>query len=219
MEAVLPGGPEARLFAPCKATDRLEKSTRPWQGDPSDRVWLGRLNEGAPATGTFSKWVGSTETEQAQYLVRSFLVFSKLDVTRAYIYFFDDKDEPQIHGSSGLTRNGSPKPAFHAVAHLRKTLDDYRFRRVVEETPERVFAYEYVHANDPTRRIWAVWSPTGNGRRGLVELKTEGMRLLDATRMPLTEGQAPLEHPAIRGETVSVECSESPVFLRWISTR
>ena len=37
----------------------------------------------APATGTFSKWVGSTETEQAQYLVRSFLLFSKLDVTQS----------------------------------------------------------------------------------------------------------------------------------------
>ena len=74
----------------------------------------------APATGTFSKWAGSTETEQAQYLVRSFLLFSKLDVTRAYIFFFDDKDEPQVHGSSGLTRNGRPKPAFHAVAHLSR---------------------------------------------------------------------------------------------------
>ena len=56
-----------------------------------------------PAKGDFARWVGSTETEQAQYLVRSFLLFSKLDVTRAYIYFFDDKDEPQVHGSSGLT--------------------------------------------------------------------------------------------------------------------
>ena len=175
--------------------------------------------KGAPATGTFSKWVGSTETEQAQYLVRSFLVFSKLDVTRAYIFFFDDKDEPQIHGSSGLTRNGSPKPAFHAVAHLRKTLGDYRFRRVVEETQGKVFVYEYVHGDDPTRRIWAVWSPTGNGKRGPVELKTEGMRLLDATRMPMTNGDGPSDHPAVRGETVSVECAESPVFLRWLSTR
>jgi serine/threonine-protein kinase ATR len=37
----------------------------------------------APATGDFAKWVGSSETEQARYLVRSFLLFSKRDVTRA----------------------------------------------------------------------------------------------------------------------------------------
>jgi hypothetical protein len=147
------------------------------------------------------------------------LLFSKYDVTRAYIFFFDDKDEPQIHGSSGLTRNGRPKPAFHAVAHLKKTLADYRFRRVVDEIPGRVFVYEYVHGDDATRRIWAIWSPTGNGKRGPIELRTEGMRLLDATRMPLTNGDGPNEHPVVREETVSVECTESPVFLRWMSTR
>ncbi len=168
----------------------------------------------APATGTFSKWVGSTETEQAQYLVRSFMLFSKLDVTRAYIYFFDDKDEPQIHGSSGLTRNGRPKPAFYAVAHLKKTLGDYRFRRVVEERPGSVFVYEYGHCDDPKLRIWAVWSPTGTGKHGRIDLKIEGMKLLTAERMPLAAGEAPVEHPITREGTMSVDCTESPLFLR-----
>jgi hypothetical protein len=134
----------------------------------------------APASGNFSRWVGSTETEQAQYLVRSFLLFSKLDLTRAYIFFFDDKDEPQVHGSSGLTRNGRPKPAFHAVAHLLKTLGDYRFHRVIEEKPENVYVYEYVHGDDPNQRIWAVWSPTATGKPGKVDLKVERMKLLGA---------------------------------------
>jgi hypothetical protein len=169
----------------------------------------------APATGTFSKWVGSTETEQALYLVRSFLLFSKYDVARAYIYFFDDKDEPQIHGSSGLTRNGHPKPAFHAVAHLKKTLGDYRFRRVVEEKPASVFVYEYVHGDDPRRRIWAIWSPTGTGKRGRVELKTDGMTLLDAARAPLAQGDAPAEHPVIRKGVIVVDYTESPLYVRW----
>ncbi len=169
----------------------------------------------APATGTFSKWVGSTETEQAQYLVRSFLLFSKLDVTRAYIFFFDDKDEPQVHGSSGLTRNGRPKPAFHAVAHLFKTLGDYRFGRVVLEKPETVFVYEYVHGDDPNRRIWAVWSPSGTGKQGRIDLKTEGLSLSNALRMPLGAGEPPEQHPGVRDGTISIEFGESPVFLRW----
>jgi hypothetical protein len=122
----------------------------------------------APASGTFARWTGSIETEQARYLVRSFLLFSKLDVSRAYIFGFDDKDEPQVHDSSGLTRNGRPKPAFHAVAPLFKTLGDYRFRRVVEEKPGEVFVYEYVLGGDANRRIWAEWSPTGTGRRGRI---------------------------------------------------
>ncbi len=65
--------------------------------------------------------------------MRSFLVFSKLSVARAYIYFFNDDDTPHVHGSSGLTRNFKPKPAFHAVAHLYKTLGDYRFARAIQD--------------------------------------------------------------------------------------
>jgi hypothetical protein len=169
----------------------------------------------APASGTFSKWTGSTETEQARYLVRSFLLFSKRDVTRAYIFFFDDKDEPQVHGSSGLTRNGRPKPAFHAVAHLFRTLGDYRFRRVVEERPGDVFVYEYIHSGDAVRRIWAIWSPTGSGRRARIELDTAGMVPGELERMPLTAGRPGVERPPVRGGRIAVDCDESPVFLRW----
>jgi hypothetical protein len=172
----------------------------------------------APATGDFSKWVGSTETEQAQYIVRSFLVFSRLDVTRAYIFFFDDKDEPQIHGSSGLTRNGQPKPAFHAVAHLLKTLGDYRFSRVVEEKPGEAFVYEYVHGDHPTQRIWAVWSPTGSGKKGRIELKINAMHLLGAERMPTTAGKAAAAIAVRKDDNVVVDYDESPVFVRLTSS-
>ena len=152
----------------------------------------------APAAGTFAKWVGSTETQQAQYLVRSFLLFSKLDITRAYIFFFDDKDEPQVHGSSGLTRNGQPKPAFHAVAHLAKTLGDYRFHRVVKEKSGDVYIYEYINADHPSRRIWAVWSPTGTERKAKIDLEVDGMRLVAAEPMPLSTSPPPVTHPTVR---------------------
>ena len=169
----------------------------------------------APATGTFSKWVGSTETEQARYLVRSFLLFSKYDIARAYIFFFDDNDEPQIHGSSGLTRQGRPKPAFHAVAHLKKTLGDFRFGRVVAEKQANVFVYEYIHGSDPKKRIWAVWSPTGAGEQRRIELPVDGMTLLSAERTPLAAGEPPGERPVVRAGRIAVECTESPLFLQW----
>ena len=148
------------------------------------------------------------------------MLFSRLDVTRAYIYFFDDKDEPQIHGSSGLTRNGQPKPAFHAVAHLFKTLGDYRFRRVVQEKPGNVFVFEFAHGDDLNRRVWTVWSPTGSGKKGRVDLKTEPQwKLLRAEQMPLESGDAPAVHPKVRQGTLSVDSSESPVFLEWSRAR
>ena len=45
-------------------------------------------------TGNFAKWVGVTDEQQAQWLVRSLLVFSAMPVERAYIYFFNDEDKP-----------------------------------------------------------------------------------------------------------------------------
>lgn len=48
----------------------------------------------AEPTGDFRKWVGVTDTQQAQWLVRSLLVFSAMPVERAYIYFFNDEDQP-----------------------------------------------------------------------------------------------------------------------------
>ncbi len=167
----------------------------------------------APATGDFAKWVGSTETQQAQYLVRSVLLFSALDVTRAYIFFFDDKDEPQVHGSSGLTRRGVPKPAFHAVAHLRKTLGDYRFTRVVREEPGEAYIYEYAHEKDSNRRIWAAWSPTGTGKSKAQTVAIAGMKVLGVERMPLTGEAAKSAGPEVRGGTLTVEIDESPAYI------
>ncbi len=167
----------------------------------------------APPTGDFARWVGSTETEQAQYLVRSFLLFSKLDVARAYIYFFDDKDEPQLHGSSGLTRNGKPKPAFHAVAHLQQTLGDYRFARVVKEDAGEVYVYEFVRGDDPARRIWAVWSPTGSGKTRKLELPMLGVDLLRSERMPLGTEAEPIRPIATTPETITIEIGEAPIYL------
>ena len=71
-----------------------------------------------PRSKHMKKWLPCSETEQAQWIVRSFLVFSAMGLDRAYLYFFDDKDAPSFHAASCITRNGKPKPSFHAMAHL-----------------------------------------------------------------------------------------------------
>ena len=84
---------------------------------------------------TSRQWVGVTDTQQAQWLVRSLLVFSAMPVERAYVYFFNDEDQPSLHASSGITRHFQPKPSFHALAHLQRVLGDYRFQRIVTNQP------------------------------------------------------------------------------------
>jgi serine/threonine-protein kinase ATR len=168
----------------------------------------------APKTGDFSKWVGSTETQQAQYLVRSFLVFAEMGVDRAYLFWFNDQDEPQLHGSSGITRNYQPKPAFYAVAHLYRTLGEYRFSRVVTKRTGDLYVYEFAHGTDPKARVWAVWSPTGSGREAAVSLPAPPGTIQKAERMPLREGAAeavPWQSSA--GNTLRLMVGESPVYL------
>ncbi len=189
---------------------------------PGKELWVTEFGwdastKPAPKAGTFARWVGSTEAEQARYLVRSFLVFSALPVDRAYIFFFDDKDEPQVHGSSGLTRNSVPKPAFHAVAHLSKTLGDYRFARTVTETPGELYVYEYAHGTDPAKRVWAAWSPTGAGRTAEVTLKLSPKTVTRAERMPLAAGAvSPVAWQGIGSDGLRLTVTEDPTFL-WLT--
>ena len=92
---------------------------------PSKEVWLTEFGWDATpnpnlTSGDFVKWKGSTETQQGLWTVRGFLVLAATRLDRAYLYFFNDDGTPHLHGSSGLTRNFLPKPAFHAVAHLQR---------------------------------------------------------------------------------------------------
>ncbi len=168
----------------------------------------------APKTGDFAKWQGSTETQQAQYIVRSFLIFARMPVDRAYIYFFDDNDEPQVHGSSGLTRKFQPKPSFHAVAHLQKTLGEYRFTKVIQEKSGDVYAYDFTSADKPEKHIWAVWSPTGSNRTAEVSLSADPkLKLIAAEQMPLSKEPAAKIEVKTAGDKLTVPITEAPVYL------
>lgn len=180
---------------------------------PGKPVWITEFGydactKPAPPDGVFAKWVGSTETQQAQWLVRSLLVFSAMPVERAYIYFFNDDDTPHVHGSSGLTRRYEPKPAFYAVAHLQTALGGYRFSRIVENRAGDLRIQEY--RRDDGGLAWVVWSPTGSERSTTARLPIFPGRPTRAERMPLdASGAEKITLAASREVTVT----ESPLYL------
>ena len=119
-----------------------------WRAEhaPQKELWLTEFGwdastKAAPSSGTFAKWVGNTEAQQAQWTVRAWMIFAALGVDRAYLFFFNDDDTPQVHGSSGLTRHFEPKPAYHAAKWLQRCLGDYRFARVLRDDPTECYAY------------------------------------------------------------------------------
>ena len=163
--------------------------------------------------GDFVRWVGVTDTQQAQWLVRSLLVFSTMPVERAYLYFFNDEDQPRLHASSGLTRHFQPKPSFYALCHLQRVLGDYHFQRIVTNQPGRLRVQEYRNGTD--RTAWAVWSPTGEGKRFTATLDRTPGQLLNAERMPLVAEERP-PRPLATQQTdgrIDADVDESPLYL------
>jgi hypothetical protein len=183
---------------------------------PGKEVWITEFgydsSTRAPDPKTeFKQWVGVTDEQQAQWIVRSWLVFSTLPVQRAYLYFFNDDDTPQVHGAAGLTRHFQPKPSFYAAAHLQQTLGDYRFSRAIIERAGETFLYEFAHATDPHRLIWVAWSPTGSGRTATLELpQSEGV-IERAERMPLKANETATI--ALAPGARQIPLAESPVYV------
>jgi hypothetical protein len=192
------------------------------QNAPGKEMWVTEFGYDAstkkpPATGDFAKWQGSTEEQQAAWIMRSYLLLARHGVDRAHLFFFNDSDEPQLHGSSGLTRSFQPKPAFHAVAWLQRSLREYRFARVEREDPGECFAYEFFHGQDPKQRIWAVWKTAGEPRT--VRLFHDPHVVQKAERMPLVAGE--VDAVSVKREIegyFSVEASDRPVLV-WLGER
>ena len=162
----------------------------------------------------FAKWQGNTDLQQAQWIVRSFLCFSKLDVERAYIYFFNDNDEPKLHAAAGLTRNFQPKMSYWAVAQMQQVLGHYRFSKVIQEEAG-AYVYEYVDAQDARDRVWAAWSPTGANKTTSTTLKlpagTPWEQITLATERRTTKEPMPGQGP------VTLDVSESVTYVKWKS--
>jgi hypothetical protein len=164
-------------------------------------------------SGDFAKWVGNTDEEQAKYIVRSFLVFSAMDIQRAYLYWFNDNDDPQLHGSSGLTRNYQPKPSFYAVRHLQKSLADFRFEKAVIQNPGAAYLYQYQNVRSPNEFVWVAWSPTGSNRTSDLLVPNPKATLTRAEQMPLTDGPAPTVRPEVLPTQLKIKIGENPVYL------
>ena len=140
-------------------------------------------------TGEWAKWIGSTDDEQARWVVRSYFIFARMGVDRAFLYFFNDDDKPQLHACSGITRNFQPKPAYHAVAWMLKSLADYRFSRALRESAEEGYVYEFTPEKPGQPVILAAWHPTK--AEADLKLDLSGKAVQKAERMPVAAGDAP----------------------------
>jgi len=168
-------------------------------------------------------WQGVSDLQQAEYLVRSFLLFAERDVDRAYLYFYDDMDSPSVHGCAGLTRSFTPKMSFWAVRQLYRTLGDYRFNRVVRKEVGTVYAYEFVHGSERGKTVWVAWSPTGvrtDGKAGYAP-RTASVTLAglpvspqQVVGMAIADGEAPKPAWQQAGNAaITLTIGEEPIYI------
>ncbi|MDB6136550.1 MAG: hypothetical protein JWM59_4793 [Verrucomicrobiales bacterium] len=187
---------------------------------PDKKLWVTEFGWDSSSkkpdpAGEWAKWVGSTDDEQARWIVRSFLLFAEMGIDKAFTYFFNDDDTPQLHGASGLTRKYQPKPAFHASAWMLKSLGGHRFSKALKNSLEEGYAYEFTpeKAGDPV--IIAAWHAT---KDSTLALPADGRKVLKAERMPLTPGDAETVTVSTKtdsGGEWSLPISEKPILL-WV---
>jgi len=188
------------------------------------QVWLTEFGYDSatkpPASdGPWKQWVGVTDEQQAQYIVRAFLTLSATQLDRAYLYFFNDQDEPQLHGASGITRNFQPKPSYYAMAQLYKNLGEFRYVRAIVRSDGDLYCFEYQKPAGDSKaaeRVFVAWSPTGatedEPRKKLLPI-AHGADIYRAQKMaPTSDNPQPLEWK-VSGGGVEVEVGQSPVYL------
>lgn len=167
--------------------------------------------------GDWAKWVGSTDDEQARYIVRTFFLLAEMGVDKAFTYFFNDDDKPQLHAASGLTRNFQPKPSYHATAWMLKALRDHRFAKAHLKSLDQGYAYEFSPEKPETApSILAVWHATKTTPVTLPSAALAGRKVIKAERMPLKPGDAEtVTTTSTTDGGLTVEAGEHPVLI-WL---
>lgn len=183
---------------------------------PGKAVWVSEFGWDACSTspdpkGEWAKWVDSTDEEQAKWMVRSYLLFAEMGVDKAFAYFFNDKDEPKLHHSSGLTRNFQPKPAYHAIAWMLESLKGCRFKTVIRQSLDEGYVFEFSPEKTGHYSVWAVWHPTKEGQ--VMNIKTGNRKFLRAELMPLAKEATESVAFSVEEKTLTVTARTRPIFL------
>lgn len=97
----------------------------------------------------------ASEQLQADYLLRSMLIFSRLGIDQASICQLRDRDGDEYNGFGVLNSDGTPKIAHYYLSSAKTLLTGYTFSSVVENAQGAVV---FELANESGDKIYAVWN-------------------------------------------------------------
>ncbi len=140
----------------------------------------------------------ATEQRQADYLVRSMLIFAGIGVDNASICQLKDIEGTEYNGFGTITADNNAKLANYYLQIARKTLADYTFNSVVENA-QGAMIYEFKNASN--NKIYAVWNAT------------DGDGVIENVLIPSSEGATLTELTGEYGDGVRSELTSSEGFI------
>lgn len=204
---------------------RIIENTIRWRDRhaPGKEIWITEFgydsSHQSPEPGSdWAQLAVVSDFVQAQWLIRSLLEFSRLDVQRAYIYWFNDHDEFAFHASSGIMRLNRPKMSYWALKQMQQVLGEFRFSEEVQRRRGNIHLYAFEHGGNPNKNIWVAWSPTGEThRRGsnrtlatTIDVPSRPVKVIPMQTTEQTPNSVSFEYHNGR---LTFELSESPVYI------
>ncbi|MFT6706851.1 MAG: cephalosporin-C deacetylase-like acetyl esterase [Flavobacteriales bacterium] len=204
------------------------------QNFPGKEVWLSEFgydtdmisNRRIPENG-FGDY--DQREVQGQWIIRSFLEISAAGIDRAHLFEFRDActgDECSTYQSSGIVEsaynNYKPKKSWYYVATLKSVMEGMEFDADISPTcatadticlTECARVYRFVDPNNPTEKVFAVWSPSSCGKAPFTyTLDLEGATAANIYELEVlsTVGKKSL----VTGTSIDIAVSERPVFIK-----
>lgn len=147
---------------------------------------------------------------QADWIIRSSLMYSRIGVNRIHFYMLNDVDvnNPTQYSSSGfLTAAGQRRPSLNYIIQLRELLGEFSYRRTIDTNPY-VDLYE---AND--RKIYALVIPDERGRTATYNLNVGNAQRVKVYSLRSDSETINSAERNVVGGVVSVQVSETPIFV------
>lgn len=164
----------------------------------------------------WAKWAGNTDQQQADWLARGALELWRLGVDRAYQFWFNDEDQPSMHGSSGLTRNYQPKTSFYALQSLMSELRGWKYEADLMRQEAKAYAIQLAPPAGRAGRKWVAWVPTREGAPAKVTLPLGAKKGAGITAFTLATSPAspkPVKLSPAPDGTVTVTISGTPTVI------
>lgn len=190
---------------------------------PGKEIWLSEFGydtnpnspQGVPALGQ-----NDQAMVQAQWLMRSFLEIAAAGIDRGQVFMLRDVNapNPNKYNSSGLTQEKwnqhQAKKSYFYISGMRRILKDYFFEGELKLANDELRAYRFRH-RDTDSLCYAIWSATSEAK--LIpnyRFPVEGFgRALVAEAQSDTIAPS-LSQVAISRDSVSIQISETPLFLK-----